>query len=73
MLIPLGRLVFQTLTFEQGLVVSDWFAQHTGVASANAGLDMVMPDSTLWGNLTLAVTNGSMTQTRLDDMATRYV
>ena len=26
-----------------GFVVSDWFAQHSGVASALAGLDMVMP------------------------------
>ena len=58
----------------QGFVVSDWSAQHTGIASANAGLDMVMPNSPLWaGNLTLAVTNGSMSQTRLDDMATRIL
>ena len=59
----------------QGFVVSDWDAQHSGVASANAGLDMAMPTSAHWenGNLTLAVTNGSLAQTRLDDMATRIV
>lgn len=28
----------------EGFVVSDWGAQHSGVASANAGLDVVMPD-----------------------------
>lgn len=59
----------------EGFIVSDWGGQHTGVASAEAGLDMAMPDSSYWelGNLTLAVTNGSMAQTRLDDMATRIV
>jgi beta-glucosidase len=29
----------------QGFVVSDWGAQHSGVASAQAGLDMAMPNS----------------------------
>jgi len=43
------------------------------VASADAGLDMVMPSSRLWGNLSTAVTNGTLSQDRLDDMATRYV
>ncbi|PYH99804.1 beta-glucosidase [Aspergillus ellipticus CBS 707.79] len=59
----------------QGFVVSDWNAQHTGIASAAAGLDMVMPDSPYWenGNLSLAVKNGSLASTRLDDMATRIV
>ena len=27
----------------QGFIVSDWAAQHAGVASALAGLDMTMP------------------------------
>lgn len=59
----------------QGFVVSDWNAQHAGVATALAGLDMVMPlGSDFWGaNLSLAVTNGSVSSTRLDDMATRIV
>ena len=59
----------------QGFVVSDWLAQHTGIASANAGLDMAMPDSPYWsaGNLTQAVANGSVAQSRLDDMATRIL
>lgn len=57
----------------QGFVVSDWWAQHAGVATALAGLDMVMPYATdYWAtNLTQAVTNGSIAETRLDDMATR--
>jgi len=56
----------------QGYVVSDWGGQHSGIASANAGLDLVMPSSDFWGNnLTAAVVNGTMTQSRLDDMAIR--
>ncbi|KAI0125399.1 family 3 glycoside hydrolase [Xylariales sp. AK1849] len=59
----------------QGFVVSDWGAQHAGVATALAGLDMVMPSGlTLWAdNLTEAVNNGSVPESRLDDMATRIV
>lgn len=59
----------------QGYVVSDWYAQHSGVASAEAGLDMVMPSGlAFWGpNLTEAVQNGSIPEARLDDMATRIL
>ncbi|RAL13127.1 beta-glucosidase [Aspergillus homomorphus CBS 101889] len=59
----------------QGFVVSDWHAQHTGLASAEAGLDMVMPSSQYWenGHLAAAVKNGSLASSRLDDMATRIV
>ncbi|RAL15781.1 beta-glucosidase [Aspergillus homomorphus CBS 101889] len=58
----------------QGYVVTDWGAQHAGIAGANAGLDMVMPRSTTWNsNLTTAVANGSMEASRLDDMVTRIV
>lgn len=56
----------------EGFVVSDWQAQHTGIASANAGLDIVMPDGGFWGqNLTDAVNNGSVSVDRIDDMVTR--
>lgn len=67
----------------QGYTVSDWGAQHSGVASALAGLDMTMPGGTsccdmnvtsFWGpNLTQAVANGSVPHTRLEDMATRIL
>lgn len=58
-----------------GFVVTDWFAQHTGIASANAGLDLAMPLDMYWGNNTLAIAvqNGSMKSARLDDMATRIL
>lgn len=58
----------------EGFVVSDWEGQHSGVASANAGMDLVMPDGGYWGkNLSEAVTNGSVSADRLDDMATRIL
>ena len=31
----------------QGFIMSDWSAQHSGVASAFAGLDMTMPVSAI--------------------------
>ncbi|KAJ4391555.1 hypothetical protein N0V93_005173 [Gnomoniopsis smithogilvyi] len=69
----LNGILKTELGFE-GFVVSDWDGQHTGVASANAGLDIVMPDGGYWGqNLTEAVTNGSVSTDRLDDMATRVL
>lgn len=53
---------------------SDWEGQHSGVASANAGLDIVMPDGGWWGgNLTNAVNNGSVSLDRLNDMVSRQL
>ncbi|KAI1846668.1 hypothetical protein JX265_009029 [Neoarthrinium moseri] len=59
----------------QGWVVSDWGAQMSGVASALAGLDVAMPsgDGKWGGNLTLAVNNGSVPESQLDNMATRIL
>ncbi|KAK8865976.1 hypothetical protein IAR55_001126 [Kwoniella newhampshirensis] len=65
----------------RGYVMSDWGAQHSGVLSANSGLDMTMPGDinfgdliSYWGaNLTMAVNNGSVSEARLDDMAERIV
>lgn len=57
----------------QGFVVSDWGAQYTGVATALAGLDVAMPNAVeFWGpQLSQAVSNGSVPESRLDDMVTR--
>ncbi|KAG8166141.1 hypothetical protein KVR01_004693 [Diaporthe batatas] len=58
----------------EGFVVSDWGAHESGVGSANAGLDVVMPNGGYWGNnLTQAVNNGSVSTDRLDDMVTRVL
>lgn len=59
----------------QGFVVSDWSAQYTGVATALAGLDVAMPSAgAYWGEqLSQAVSNGSVAESRLDDMVTRLM
>ncbi|RAR15467.1 glycoside hydrolase family 3 protein [Stemphylium lycopersici] len=74
-------LLKEELAF-QGLVMSDWYATHAGVPSANAGLDMNMPGSIdffggsasyFGGNITMAVNNGSLSVDRLDDMVVRVM
>lgn len=69
----------------QGYVMSDWGGTHSGVASIEAGLDMDMPGnvgqyglafdsgSFFGGNVTTAVTNGTLDVGRLDDMITRIM
>ncbi|WWC58680.1 uncharacterized protein I303_101224 [Kwoniella dejecticola CBS 10117] len=65
----------------RGYVMSDWNAQHSGVLSANSGLDMTMPGdieqkslTSYWGrNLTESINNGSVPVDRLDDMAQRIM
>lgn len=80
------RLINYLLKHElgfQGFVVLDWGAQHLGVYSALAGLDMTMPGEVFddwclgklyWGALlTRAVYNKTLPQQRLDDMAMRIL
>lgn len=64
----------------QGFVLTDWGAQHSGVANAEAGMDSAaLPEggdweTALWGkNLSVAVQNGSLPEHRLDDMVTRVL
>ncbi|POS71612.1 beta-glucosidase 2 [Diaporthe helianthi] len=59
----------------QGFVVSDWYAQYTGVATSLAGLDVTMPSGGVyWGpKLKEAVMNGSLAESRVDDQVTRLL
>lgn len=69
----LNGILKTELGFE-GFVVSDWDGQKSGVASANAGLDVTMPSAGFWGDKLLeAVNNGTVDEDRLDDMATRLL
>ncbi len=68
-----------------GFVVSDWFANHSTVQSANAGLDLEMPGgNTIFGqpspfperfgaDLKAAVQSGQVSEARLDDMVSRIL
>jgi beta-glucosidase len=58
----------------QGFITSDWGGTHSTVASANAGLDMQMPDDSFFGTaLKAAVQDGQVAQSRVDDMVTRIM
>jgi beta-glucosidase len=58
----------------QGWVVSDWFATHTTVKAALAGLDMEQPTSRYFGAaLKKAVESGDVPVERLNDMVRRIV
>ena len=57
-----------------GFVMSDWGATHSTVAAANAGLDMEMPAGDYFGSqLRDAISAGTVSQARLDDMVTRIL
>jgi beta-glucosidase len=69
----LNGILKTELGFE-GFVVSDWDGQKSGVASANAGLDVTMPRAGFWGDKLLeAVNNGTVSEDRVDDMVTRLL
>ncbi|WP_250298566.1 glycoside hydrolase family 3 C-terminal domain-containing protein [Streptomyces sp. A 4/2] len=58
----------------QGFITSDWGGTHSTVASANAGMDMEMPDNQYFGAaLKTAVEQGQVPQSRVDDMVTRIM
>ena len=58
----------------QGFITSDWGATHSTVRSANAGMDMQMPDDSYFGApLKQAVLDGKVPLARLNDMVTRIM
>src|ERR1039457_1044129 len=57
----------------QGFVMSDWWATHSTVAAALAGLDQEQPDSAFFVDLPQAVADGQVPQSRLDDMVHRVL
>jgi len=57
-----------------GWVMSDWGGTHSTVAAANGGLDQQMPDGSFFGaNLKSAVQQGTVPQSRLDNMVFRIL
>jgi beta-glucosidase len=56
-----------------GFVMSDWWATHSTVAAANAGLDQEQPNNTYFAGLVQAVPAGQVPQSRLDDMVHRIL
>jgi beta-glucosidase len=56
-----------------GFVVSDWFATHTTVESAVAGLDVEMPWRINYANLQSAVESGQVDEEMIDDAVRRIL
>jgi beta-glucosidase len=56
-----------------GFVMSDWWATHSTVTAANAGLDQEQPDNQWFSELNAAIQAGTVPQSRLDDMVTRIL
>lgn len=57
-----------------GPVMSDWYATHSTIAAANAGLDQEMPAGFFFSSaLAAAVAAGSVPQSRVDDAVTRVL
>lgn len=57
----------------QGFVMSDWWATHSTVAAAMAGLDQEQPDPAYFNGLPQAIANAQVPQSRIDDMAHRVL
>ena len=58
----------------KGWVISDWFAAHSTVRAALAGLDMEMPDGAYFGApLRRAIATGRVPMARLNDMVHRIL
>jgi beta-glucosidase len=56
-----------------GFVMSDWWATHSTVAAANAGLDQEQPDNQYFSDLESAIQAGQVPQSRLDNMVERIL
>ncbi len=56
-----------------GFVMSDWWAMHSTVASALAGIDQEQPDNAYFLDLEVAIQTGEVPQSRLDDMVHRIL
>ena len=57
----------------KGFVMSDWWATHSAVAAAMAGLDQEQPDDEWFSKLGAAIEASEVPQSRLDDMVQRIL
>jgi beta-glucosidase len=56
-----------------GFVMSDWWATQSTVNAANNGLDQEQPNEQYFSTLGTAITDGQVSQSRLDDMVHRIL
>jgi len=72
---PVLRSILQNEYGFKGITLTDWsgIQGHSTVSAALAGMDVSMPNATVYGNLAEAVTGGTLNQTVLDDMVRRIL
>jgi beta-glucosidase len=72
-----GYLMTQVLDDEfgfTGFVTSDWYATQSSVPSANAGLDMQMPDACYFSTgIEQGLADGQLAQSQLNEMVSRIL
>src|SRR3984893_4470415 len=58
-----------------GIIMSDWGATHDGIAAANNGLDLEMPNAAFMNAATLlpAIKSGAVTEATIDDKVRRLL
>jgi beta-glucosidase len=58
-----------------GIIMSDWGATHDGIAAANNGLDLEMPNAAFMNAATLlpAIKSGTVTEATIDDKVRRLL
>src|SRR5215469_6003323 len=58
-----------------GIIMSDWGATHDGIAAANGGLDLEMPNALFMNAATLlpAMKNGTVSEATIDDKVRRIL
>jgi beta-glucosidase len=58
-----------------GIIMSDWGATHDGIAAANNGLDLEMPNAAFMNAATLlpAIKSGAVTEATIDDKIRRFL
>lgn len=57
----------------RGIVVSDWWATHSTVKAAEAGLDLEMPNNTFFAPLLEAVRSRQVSESLIDDKVSRLL
>ena len=69
-----NEIVKQEWGFD-GIIMSDWAATHNGVAAANGGLDLEMPNAVFMTahNLLPALRDGTLSEATIDDKVRRIL
>jgi len=72
---PILRSILKNEYGFKGLTLTDWsgIMGHNTESAARAGMDLSMPNATIYGNLAEAVTNKTLDVSVLDDMVRRIL